>query len=178
MAHLDSRIHHRRAKALTVATLSVKGDRGRINTRLKARGSRQTRSRLHQTLATFRDFTCTLDDSCDCRACLSDIVTVNHLKRVAKLSGGLHLTQADVLGHLMRIGKHRVKKTESFEEWFSHFKRELPDTLAGRHALDHIMEILGHTIECNCFQTVWDSKRNIRSCSCDRLWRLKDRLDR
>jgi hypothetical protein len=52
---------------------------------------------------------------------------------------------------------------------FSWLKRNYPDTLAGRHAIDHIMTALGGIVGCTCDiygRGDYNAKDNQSQCTC------------
>ena len=76
----------------------------------------------------------------------------------------------DHLGPTYRVARNAASELQNFDDWFSFLKAYFPDTLAGRHALGHIMldvrEILGCTCEDGRPWYPVSAKGNIRPCPC------------
>jgi hypothetical protein len=69
----------------------------------------------------------------------------------------------------MRSGEKWAYRLGSSDELFSWLKRNYPDTLAGRHAIDHIMMNLDEIVGCTCNITGRDdcnAKGNHGQCTC------------
>ena len=60
------------------------------------------------------------------------------------------LQMVDALGGVMRSGEKWAYRLGSSDELLSWLKRNYPDTLAGRHAIDHIMTTLDVIVGCIC----------------------------
>ena len=78
------------------------------------------------------------------------------------------LQMVDALGGVMRSGEKWAYRLGSSDELFSWLKRNYPDTLAGRHAIDHVMTALGWILGCTCNIIDGNSvaKDNHRRCTC------------
>ena len=75
------------------------------------------------------------------------------------------LQMVDALGGVMRSGEKWAYRLGSSDELFSWLKKNYPDTLAGRHAIDHIMMALSGLLGCIC-DVDWDGKGNHGQCTC------------
>ena len=175
MSHLDSRRHHRRAKGLDIGNLSVKGRHGRLQRREKQQRNQIRRRRADRTIHAARHARCSLDDSCLCAGCNDDMPTDRSLAKLDRMNDSLYfcLGPHDRLGPTMAVARAAIGKTSSFSEWFALMKEFFPDTVAGRHALDHAMWELDEVLECDCYANVVDSKHNVRGCNCERPWTPK-----
>ena len=159
MPHIDPRREHRRAKMLDLANNSVKG-RDRCGTRhLQSRDGRQLKRRFERsTYQHLRDFRCSGDVECECPGCSYDSWPRND--RWASMQGRPYpvdyydrvgvLQMVDALGGVMRSGEKWAYRLGSSDELFSWLKRNYPDTLAGRHAIDHVMTALSGRLGCIC----------------------------
>lgn len=180
MVHLDSHRHHRRAKALDVANLSVKGRHSRHQRREKQLRNQYRRRRANRTTASLRNFRCLMSDACECPVCAGDMPTDRYLHRM-EISCSLYLCLGhhDRLGPTKRVARDAVTKTSNFAEWFAMMKSYFPDTVAGRHALDHVLDDLGLMVPCICFgphragNYGRNSKMRVRECTCGAPWSLK-----
>ncbi|MEY2959805.1 MAG: hypothetical protein RLZZ01_2373 [Actinomycetota bacterium] len=161
MAHVDPRREHRRAKMLDLARASVSGNRHDGYTS-KVRTARHLRRRREdRLLAGLFDVRCTLDLDCGCAICV--VVSERGEPRPIRLKDlpdgwELGLWQVDNLAAGRRMAASKVLEFDGeFDPWFSWLKRHLPDTVAGRHLLDHII------VSTWCCA---DAKQNHRGCSC------------
>jgi len=161
MSHIDPRREHRRAKMLDHANHSV---RGHFSTPRAVRHNRQEASQirravLKQPIQHLHDIRCAGTDDCMCDACEFD----DDIRTRVRRAYNRHMGEWDFRGrdHLAPgFGMARKKLIEfdgEFDPWFSWLKANLPDTLAGRHLLDHIVP---------------DAKNNIRELEPNPLRRL------
>jgi len=62
-----------------------------------------------------------------------------------------------------------VAECGSFDQWYSWLKSYFPDTLAGRHAMNHIMVELHYKMQSRCSHKLIDleAKGNFGSDTCD-----------
>ena len=73
----------------------------------------------------------------------------------------------DDLGGAYRSAEKWALRLGSSDAFLSWLKRNYPDTVAGRHAIDHIMESLDWVIGCNCEELKNASgKGNHGQCTC------------
>ena len=167
MAHVDPRREHRRAKMLDHARASVSGGRsgGRGYYARCSQDVRQRRRRAEtRQLVGMRDVRCALDVDCTCVICESDGFDLA-ARRWTDFNGR-HSWFCDCSkDHLSPGRRMAARKLEEFDGdfdvWFSWLKRHLPDTLAGRHLLDHLEHVW--TQDCSCD---WNPKGNYRGCRC------------
>jgi hypothetical protein len=73
----------------------------------------------------------------------------------------------DDLGGAFRSAEKWALRLGSSDALFSWLKENYPDTLAGRHAIDHIMEGLQWVVQCKCKELANASgKGNHGQCTC------------
>lgn len=169
MAHLDPHKHGTRAKALDIANLSVKGRHGPSQPSNKQKAAKKHRAVKKRQLAHMCDFYCSLDLDCECPACsdeslgFSDQQIRNQQPYLACLGGH------DILGPAFKIARKKVAECGSFDQWYSWLKSYFPDTLAGRHAMNHIMVDLHYKMQSRCSHKLIDleAKGNFGSDTCD-----------
>ena len=183
MAHVNSHKEPRRAKMLDLANKSVKGSVGSRNARLNRRGKKQ---RYHQwerrvgdqTYRHLRDFRCSGDVECDCPGCSCEPHPATR-----NLPGGPFMFEEvapslDDLGGAFRSAEKWAFRLGSSDALFSWLKENYPDTLAGRHAIDHVMEGLTGwygVVQCKCKELANASgKGNHGQCTC-KAFLLKNR---
>jgi hypothetical protein len=152
VSHIDPRREHRRSKMLDHANQSVRGHCSipRAVRRCRQEASQIRRSVLKQPLRHLHDIRCSGADDCVCDACEfdDDIRT-----RVRRGYNRAVRTREEPRGrdHVrpgLRMAQKKLREFNGeFDPWFSWLKANLPDTLAGRHLLDHI---------------VYDGKNNVR----------------
>ena len=154
MSHIDPRREHRRAKMLDHANQSVRGHHssGRATRRHRQAMSQIRRAVLKQPLQHLHDIRCSGMDDCACDACeFDDDVRSLVRQGYGRYWLGSILGDVGVRDHLnpgLRMAQKKLREFNGeFDPWFSWLKANLPDTLAGRHLLDHI---------------VYDGKNNIR----------------
>ena len=172
MPHIDPRREHRRAKMLDLANNSVKG-RDRCGARhLQSRDGRQLKRRFERsTYQHLRDFRCSGDVECECPGCSCESWTANDTwaRRWADYKGGyLYYVKRggpDNLSGAYLSAEKWAYRLGSIDELFSWLKRNYPDTLAGRHAIDHIMMALSGLLGCIC-DVDWNGKGNHGQCTC------------
>lgn len=168
MAHLDPHLHGRRAKALDIANLSVKGRHGPSQPAVKQMAAKKHRAVKKRQIAHMRDFYCSLDIECNCPACSDETLGFSD-QQIRKQQPTLAcLGQHDILGPALKIGERKVAECSSFDEWYSWLKSYFPDTVAGRHAMDHIMDWMHHKMGGKCTHKMGDlrAKGNFGSDSC------------
>ena len=170
MAHINPRLDPRRAKMLDQGNKSVKG-----GNQGKRRAQRVAKQNYHQwvrrcedrTYRHLRDFRCSGDAECDCPGCSSEPGPStripedrwNHFETAPSL---------DDLGGAFRSAKKWALRLGSSDALFSWLKENYPDTLAGRHAIDHIMEGLTGwwgLVQCKC-NVDFGGKGNHGQCTC------------
>ena len=172
MAHINSHKEPRRAKMLDLANKSVKGSVGQRGAR---RGRRRVKQLVHkwerrvgdQTYRHLRDFRCSGDVECDCPGCSCEPHPATRI-----LPGGPFMFEEvapslDDLGGAFRSAEKWALRLGSSDALFSWLKENYPDTLAGRHAIDHIMEGLEWVVQCKCKELANASgKGNHGQCTC------------
>jgi len=177
MPHIDPRREHRRAKMLDLANNSVKGSDGRGGRRWSSRDGRQLKRRFERsTYHHLRDFRCSGDVECECPGCSCESWTANDTwaRRWADYKGGyvyyVKRGGPDNLSGAIGSAKKWAYRLGSSDELFSWLKRNYPATLAGRHAVDHIMTDLEWIVGCTCNiignNDIWNAKGNHRQCTC------------
>lgn len=174
MAHVNSHKEPRRAKMLDLANKSVKGSVG------GNRGNRHAAKQFyHQWIRTYerqtyrhlRDFRCSGDVECDCLGCSCELWNT---------AGGRNLRpepwwaypvidrMSDDLGGALRSAKKWAPRLGSSDAFLSWLKRNYPDTVAGRHAVDHIIDWVPRVFGCVC-EIDWEEhgpKGNHGQCTC------------
>lgn len=166
MAHIDSRRNRRLAKALDLANLSVKGRHGPSQPGEKKKAAKHHRAAKKRDLVALRNFICSGVDECPCPGCSDEALGFSdqQIRRQHPYYAcmGMH----DILGPALAAGRHMVQQCESFDEWYSWLKNFFPDTVAGRHAMNHIMNELDSWIECVCRAGYRNATGNFRPCTC------------
>ncbi len=173
MAHVNSHKEPRRAKMLDLANQSVKGSTGS-----QGRYSRPGWKRLahhaerrygDQTYRHLRDFRCSGDAECDCPGCSSDPGPSTRIPEDRWVRFEI-APSLDDLGGAFRSAEKWAFRLGSSDALFSWLKENYPDTLAGRHAIDHIMEGLTGwygVVQCKCKELEYASgKGNHGQCTC------------
>jgi len=178
MAHVNSHKEPRRAKMLNLANQSVKGSTGS-----QGRYSRPGWKRLahhaerrygDQTYRHLRDFRCSGDAECDCPGCSSDPGPSTRIPEDRWVRFEI-APSLDDLGGAFRSAEKWAFRLGSSDALFSWLKENYPDTLAGRHAIDHIMEGLQWVVQCKCKELANASgKGNHGQCTC-KAFLLKNR---
>ena len=102
------------------------------------------RAVLKQPLQHLHDIRCSGMDDCTCDACEFDDDVRNKVRQgYDRYWLGSILGDTGVRDHLspgLRMAKKKLCEFNGeFDPWFSWLKANLPDTLAGRHLLDHIV---------------------------------------
>lgn len=170
MAHIDSRRERRRSKGLDMANISVKGRHGHAHAKHKRLRTRMHRHRTNQFVRSLGYIPCGLPYGCRCAPCPDrDLYLPDQVQRRLDTFKPC-VRNHDVLGGIFAVGRHAVRHSTSFDMWFSWMKSYFPDTLAGRHALDHLMTELSTWTGCSCVETVRSSKQNVKSCTCGWKW--------
>ena len=173
MAHVNSHKEPRRAKMLDLANQSVKGSTGS-----QGRYGRPGWKRLahhaerrygDQTYRHLRDFRCSGDAECDCPGCSSDPGPSTRIPE-DRWNRFEIAPSLDDLGGAFRSAEKWALRLGSSDALFSWLKENYPDTLAGRHAIDHIMEGLTGwygVVQCTCKELANASgKGNHGQCTC------------
>ena len=169
MAHVNSHKEPRRAKMLDLANKTVKGSVGQRGQR---RGRRRVKQLVHkwerrrgdQTYRHLRDFHCSGDAECDCPGCSCEPGTATRDPHWLYSDMAPSL---DDLGGAFRSAEKWALRLGSSDALFSWLKENYPDTLAGRHAIDHIMEGLDWVVQCKCKELANASgKGNHGQCTC------------
>jgi hypothetical protein len=173
MAHVNSHKEPRRAKMLDLANQSVKGSTGS-----QGRYSRPGWKRLahhaerrygDQTYCHLRDFRCSGDAECDCPGCSSDPGPSTRIPE-DRWNRFEIAPSLDDLGGAFRSAEKWAFRLGSSDALFSWLKENYPDTLAGRHVIDHIMEGLTGwygVVQCKCKELEYASgKGNHGQCTC------------
>ena len=173
MAHVNSHKEPRRAKMLDLANQSVKGSTGS-----KGRHGRPGWKRLahhserrygDQTYRHLRDFRCSGDAECDCPGCS---VEPGPSTRIPDDRWNRYeiAPSLDDLGGAFRSAEKWAFRLGSSDALFSWLKENYPDTLAGRHVIDHITEGLTGwygVVQCKCKELEYASgKGNHGQCTC------------
>ena len=180
MVHIDSRRERRRAKMLDLANSSVKGHRSNITRRKYRRMVKEDRRcRRREGRPYLRDFRCSGDLECECRGCSYDPWPRNDRWGSTQTKGGpvtdppdiSYFPMVDALRGVMRSAEKWAYRLGSSDELFSWLKRNYPDTLAGRHAIDHIMKSIAWLVGCTCdiycnYNYDYNAKDNRGQCTC------------
>jgi len=172
MAHVNSHKEPRRAKMLDLANKTVKGSVGSRNARRARRGKKQLYHQWErrvgdQTYRHLRDFRCSGETECDCPGCSCEPWTETR-KPTVPLQFGEVAPSLDDLGGALRSAEKWAFRLGSSDALFSWLKENYPDTLAGRHAIDHIMEGLTGwwgLVQCKC-NVDFGGKGNHGQCTC------------
>ena len=169
MVHINSHLDPDRAKRLDLANKTVKGSVGQRGQR---RGRRRVKQLVHKwerrsadrNYRHLRDFHCSGDAECDCPGCSCEPGTATR---------DPHWLYSDIapslddLGGAFRSAEKWALRLGSSDALFSWLKENYPDTLAGRHAIDHIMEGLQWVVQCKCKELANASgKGNHGQCTC------------
>jgi hypothetical protein len=170
MAHIDSRRHRRRSHALDVANASVKGNVNKNYRRRKQADHKRRRAYEMRSLVNFKDFRCTYEIDCGCVACCDPKPLMN-AQQSARCGNRYqnYDSMHDDLGPALRVAHKAAVDLQDFDAWFSYLKNYFPDTLAGRHALFHILLDARKIFHCTCCLEMvpWSLvDGNIRPCSC------------
>ena len=169
MAHVNSHKEPRRAKMLDLANKTVKGSVGSRNARRARRGKKQLYHQWErhcgdQTYRHLRDFRCSGETECDCPGCSCEPWTETR-KPTVPLQFGEVAPSLDDLGGALRSAEKWAFRLGSSDALLSWLKQNYPDTLAGRHAIDHIMEGLHWVVQCKC-NVDFGGKGNHGQCTC------------
>ena len=170
MAHVNPHKEPRRAKMLDLANKTVKGSVGQRGQR---RGRRRVKQLVHkwerrrgdQTYRHLRDFHCSGDAECDCPGCSCEPGTATRDPHWLYSDMAPSL---DDLGGAFRSAEKWAFRLGSSDALFSWLKENYPDTLAGRHAIDHIMGWIPYALGCVCEIVWWEhgAKGNHAQCTC------------
>ena len=166
MSHCDPRVHRRAAKMKDLARASVSGtSRYRSSKNVQQSRSRTRRAKLESITYFPAGLVCSGADECECAFCEYDdtasIVVKGYEHQWWRTSARDHNNPG------YRMAEKKLLEFEGeFDRWYSWLKHNMPDTLAGRHLLDHIVG----WVWCHC---MIDSKHNYKGCTCNdpHLWR-------
>ena len=169
MAHINPRLDPRRAKMLDQGNKSVKG-----GNQGKRRAQRVAKQNYHQwvrrcedrTYRHLRDFRCSGDAECDCPGCSCELWTAGRI--FTKWHWSWYWDSLDDLGGVYRSAEKWALRLGSSDAFLSWLKRNYPDTVAGRHAVDHIMSDIPRSLGCVC-EIDWEEhgpKGNHGQCTC------------
>lgn len=166
MSHCDPRRHRRAAKMKDLARASVSGaSRYRSSKNVQQSRSRTRRAKLESLTQFPAGLACSGADECECAFCEYDdtasIVVKGYEHQWWRTSARDHNNPG------YRMAEKKLFELDGeFDPWFSWLKRNMPDTLAGRHLLDHIVG----WVWCGC---VVDAKHNYKGCTCKQqsVWR-------
>ena len=161
MSHCDPRVHRREAKMKDLARASVSGpSRSGSSKSVQQSRSRTRRAKLEAITYFPIGASCSGVDDCECLFCEYDdtasivVKSFDHVYWPASAS--------DRNGPGYRMAEKKLFELDGeFDPWFSWLKRNMPDTLAGRHLLDHIVTWVW------CVYCISDSKHNYKGCTCD-----------
>ena len=166
MAHINSHKEPRRAKMLDLANKSVKGSVGGNRHAAKQFYHQWIRTYERQTYRHLRDFRCSGDAECDCPGCSSEPGPSTRIPE-DRWTWCEIAPSLDDLGGAFRSAEKWALRLGSSDALFSWLKENYPDTLAGRHAIDHIMEGLDWVVQCKCKELANASgKGNHGQCTC------------
>ena len=122
-----------------------------------------------QTYCHLRDFRCSGDAECDCPGCSSDPGPSTRIPE-DRWNRFEIAPSLDDLGGAFRSAEKWAFRLGSSDALFSWLKENYPDTLAGRHVIDHIMEGLTGwygVVQCKCKELEYASgKGNHGQCTC------------
>ena len=167
MAHVNPHKEPRRAKMLDLANKSVKGSASGNRHAAKQFYHQWIRTYERQTYRHLRDFRCSGETECDCPGCSCEPWTETR-KPTVPLQFGEVAPSLDDLGGALRSAEKWAFRLGSSDALFSWLKENYPDTVAGRHAIDHIMERLHGwygMVECKC-NVDFGGKGNHGQCTC------------
>ena len=171
MAHVNPHKEPRRAKMLDLANKSVKGSTGSAGRygrpgwkRLPHHAERRYGDQTYRHL---RDFRCSGEAECDCPGGFSEPGPSTRIPEYR----WKHFETApslDDLGGAFRSAKKWALRLGSSDALFSWLKENYPDTVAGRHAIDQIMQGLTGwwgLVQCKC-NVDFGGKGNHGQCTC------------
>ncbi len=172
MAHVSSHKEPRRAKMLDLANKTVKGSTGQRGGRRGRRRVKQLvhhweRRRTDQAYGHLRDFRCSGGVECDCPGCSCEPVD-RHRREPDWLQFRAMPPPLDDLQGAFRSAAKWARRLGSSDAFLSWLKENYPDTLAGRHATDHIMGWIPYALGCVCEIVWWEhgAKGNHAQCTC------------
>ena len=169
MAHVNSHTEPRRAKMLDLANKTVKGSNSQNRHVAKQEYHQWERTQARRTYRHLRDFRCSGNDECDCPGCsceLSATESVMDRRRIEPRNTTMDLSFDDLKGSV-RSAEKWARRLGTSDAYYSWLKRNYPDTLAGRHAIDHLMEVSFLGCRCSEFFYGVDSKFNFSGqCTC------------
>ena len=166
MAHFNSHEEPRRAKNLDLAKKTVKGSLPkycRRGSRRAKQTEQQWRRRAEgQTYRHLRDFYCSGGVECECPGCSCELWTARDLRASTWDGGACPLDDLRGAKRSAQKWAYRLGSSDAFLSWL---KRTYPDTVAGRHAIDHIMDDLKWLVCCVC-NVDFSGKGNHGQCTC------------
>ena len=171
MAHVNSHKEPRRAKMLDLANKSVKGSVGGNRHAAKQFYHQWIRTYERQTYRHLRDFRCSGDVECDCPGCSCELWNTAGGRNLRPEPGWAYPVidrMRDDLGGARRSAEKWALRLGSSDAFLSWLKRNYPDTVAGRHAVDHIMSDMPRSLGCVC-EIDWEEhgpKGNHGQCTC------------
>ena len=169
MAHVNSHTEPRRAKMLDLANKTVKGSTSQNRHVAKQEYHQWERAQARRTYRHLRDFRCSGNDECDCPGCsceLSATESVMDRRRIEPRNTTMDYSFDDLKGSV-RSAEKWARRLGTSDAYYSWLKRNYPDTLAGRHAIDHLMEVSFLGCRCSEFFYGVDSKFNFSGqCTC------------
>ncbi len=172
MVHINSHLEPRRAKRLDLANKTVKGSVGRSCRRDRRRSKQlhhhSERRSADRTYRHLRNFRCSGDVECDCLGCSCEAWTTT--RKPEDVPWGFDVAPSlDDLGGALRSGEKWARRLGSSDAFLSWLKRSYPNTVAGRHAIEHIMQwVHSHMLGCVC-EIDWfihGPKGNHGQCTC------------
>ena len=172
MAHVNSHTEPRRAKMLDLANKTVKGSNSQNRHVAKQEYHQWERTQARRTYRHLRDFRCSGNDECDCPGCLCELSTTESVED--RRGKEPHFTtisyRFDDLKGSFRSAKKWARRLGTSDAYHSWLKRNYPDTLAGRHAISHLMDpgFLYFHFRCRCREFLYgvNSKTNFGQCTC------------
>ena len=172
MAHVNSHTEPRRAKMLDLANKTVKGSTSQNRHVAKQEYHQWERAQARRTYRHLRDFRCSGNDECDCPGCSCELSATESVKD--RTGQEPYFTTIDYrfddLNGSLRSAKKWARRLGTSDAFHSWLKRNYPDTLAGRHAIGHLMDfgMFADSLGCCCseFLDGVNSKTNFGQCTC------------
>ena len=168
MAHVNSHTEPRRAKMLDLANKTVKGSTSQNRHVAKQEYHQWERAQARRTYRHLRDFRCSGNDECDCPGCSCDLSATESVEVRRRIEPPFTTIgySFDDLNGSFRSAEKWARRLGTSDAYYSWLKRNYPDTLAGRHAIDHLMELSFLGCRCSEFHYGVDSKANFGQCTC------------
>jgi hypothetical protein len=143
------------------------------------------RTQARRTYRHLRDFRCSGDLECDCPGCSCDLSTTESGRDRDVVYSGIARCyfyfrhSLDDLGGALRSATVWARRLGSSDEFYSWVKHNYPDTLAGRHAIGHVMAWIPIDLGCGCeYKYMWDPdapKGRLGQCTCGAFLPKEDR---